>query len=217
MKKLITSLVAVPLLLITANSNVAMSEVSRELNYNQEEDYKVSSFDIENSLLCSEKLNYEGVIDYIKSHEGYANGEAYTCVSGKLTIGYGHVIREGENFGSRISKQTADSLLRQDFRKAYKLTEKFNPELEGSRKLAIAHFIYSKGIGAFLRSGLRQSIKNNGNVDVEFAKWCYYTDYKTGNKVYSKVGAGIQKWETNMWHKDDELYAQAYKAKSFKF
>ena len=207
MKKLITSLVAVPLLLITANSNVAMSEVNVESNYN--ESFKSSSFDIDNSLICSESKNYEGVIDYIKSHEGYANGKVYICVSGKLTIGYGHVIRKGENFAPQISKKTADSLLREDFKRAYALTERFTPFLKGSKKLAIAHFIYSKGIGAFLRSGLRQAIKNNGDVDEEFAKWCYYTDYKTGNKVYSKVAAGIQRWETKMWHTDDELYSQA--------
>jgi lysozyme len=168
-------------------------------------------FNLEDSLLCSERENYESVIDFIKAHEGYAGGKEYRCVSGRRTIGYGHVIKKGESFAPQISKEFADSLLRKDFSAAYNLTCKYTPQLKGSRKLAVAHFIFSKGITAFLKSGLRKAIESDMPVDEEFSKWCYYTDYKTGRKVYSKVGAGIQRWEHDMWHKDDALYAKSSK------
>ena len=168
-----------------------------------------TSFDLEKSLTESERNNYEVAIDFIKLHEGFANGRAYRCVSGKLTIGYGHVIQQGESFPEQITERFADSLLRADFKVSYATANKFFPEQRGSRKIVLAHFVYSKGIGSLLKSGLRRQIEAGGEVDAEFAKWCYYTDCKTGRKVYSKVAANIQKWENAMWHQDDILYAKA--------
>ena len=166
-------------------------------------------FSLERSLSESESKNYEAAIDFIKLHEGFANGRAYRCVSGKLTIGYGHVIQEGESFPEQITEQFADSLLRADFKVSYATADKLYPELRGSRKIVLAHFVFSKGIGSLLKSGLRKKIDNGGSVDEEFAKWCYFTSCKTGKKVYSKVAANIQKWENEMWHQDDILYVKA--------
>ncbi|MBQ3655821.1 MAG: hypothetical protein II956_03090 [Bacteroidales bacterium] len=203
MKKIITSLVLIPVILIGMPTTRSLSE---KWDSELEKNCKTENFDLENALMCSEKANYETAINFIKAHEGYAGGKEYVCVSGRRTIGYGHVIKKGEKFADKISKEFADSLLRDDFSRAYNLASKYTPQLKGSRKLAVAHFIYSKGITAFLKSSLRKAIKRNAPVDEEFSKWCYYTDYKTGAKIYSKVGAGIQRWENAMWHKDDSLY-----------
>lgn len=204
MKKIVSFLFLVPaFLLMCVPYNRLMSE-----QYEPEaENPETNRFDLQNGLICSENRNYESVIEYIKIHEGFAGGKEYICASGRRTIGYGHVIRKGESFPKQISREFADSLLRSDFSKAYAMTERFMPELQGSRKLAVAHFIYSKGIGAFLGSRLRKVMKKGGAVDAEFAKWCHYTDRHTGRKVYSRVGAKIQAWETAMWHLDDSLYA----------
>ena len=166
-------------------------------------------FSLDQSIAESERKNYEAAIDFIKLHEGFANGRAYRCVSGKLTIGYGHVIQQGERFPEQISERFADSLLRADFKVSYATANKLYPEIRGSRKIVLAHFVFSKGIGSLLKSGLRKKIDEGGSVDEEFAKWCYYTDCKTGRKVYSKVAANIQKWENDMWHQDDILYVKA--------
>ena len=166
-------------------------------------------FSLDQSIAESERKNYEAAIDFIKLHEGFANGRAYRCVSGKLTIGYGHVIQQGESFPEQISERFADSLLRADFKVSYATANKLYPEIRGSRKIVLAHFVFSKGIGSLLKSGLRKKIDEGGSVDEEFAKWCYYTDCKTGRKVYSKVAANIQKWESDMWHQDDILYVKA--------
>ncbi len=205
MKKFLLKLLLI--VLFTANGQKLLSE-----KYIQDSKLPTlagPSFDFETSIDESERENYEVTVDFIKEHEGYANGYAYRCVSGKLTIGYGHVIREGEEFPEQISVATADSLLRADMKSAYSSANKVYPELRGSKKMAITHFIFSKGIGSFLKSGLKKQIDANGDVDQEFEKWCYYTDCKTGNKVYSKVASRIQEWEKNMWHKDDLLYAKA--------
>lgn len=205
MKKIISSIVLVPLIILSAPDNKLMSEIHEQHN-----EIPVASniYDIETGLKESEKKNYEVAIDFIKAHEGYAEGNAYTCVSGNLTIGYGHVIKDGEVFPEHISKKTADSLLRADFKKAFSLANALYPEMHGSRKMAVTHFIFSKGIGAFINSGLKNKIDSNENVDEEFNKWCYYTDYKSGKKLYSKVAAGIQKWEREMWHQDDLMYTK---------
>ena len=167
------------------------------------------TFNLDASIAESERKNYEAAIDFIKLHEGFANGRAYRCVSGKLTIGYGHVIQAGESFPEQISERFADSLLRADFKVSFATADKLYPAIKGSRKIVLAHFVFSKGIGSLLKSGFRKQIDAGGSVDEELAKWCYYTDCKTGRKIYSKVAANIQKWETDMWHQDDILYTKA--------
>ncbi|MCQ2252167.1 MAG: lysozyme [Bacteroidales bacterium] len=204
MKKLITSLVIVPFLMLTVPVGQLKSEKFIE---DLEVKKTLTPEEFNTRLDESEKLNYEKAIEFIKIHEGFAGGQAYTCVSGHPTIGYGHVIGENEEFPEQITLEFADSLLRSDVKKAYKTANKLYPELHGSRKVAITHFLYSKGIGAFLKSGLKKQIDANGDVDEEFGKWCYYKNHKTGNKVYSKVAARIQKWETEMWHADDDTYS----------
>lgn len=206
MKHLITALVIVPLLVLA----VPCKELASN-KYDDDEAFKklAGCYDTDYCLSISDELNYEKAIDFIKAHEGYAGGEAYYCVSGNLTIGYGHVIMPGEEFPEHITMEEADQLLRDDVRKAKKTADKLYPEMRGSRKVAITHFIYSKGIGAFLRSGLKKQIDANGDVDAEFAKWCYFKSAKSGNMVYSKVAARIQTWEADMWHADDDIYAKA--------
>lgn len=192
---------------LIAPGNKLMSE--RYIHDSRIETLDNTVFSLERSLCESESKNYEAAIDFIKLHEGFANGRAYICVSGKLTIGYGHVIQAGESFPEQITERFADSLLRADFKVSFATADKLYPEMRGSRKIVLAHFVYSKGIGSLLKSGLRKKIDNGGSVDEEFAKWCYYTCCKTGKKVYSKVAANIQKWENEMWHQDDILYVKA--------
>lgn len=143
-------------------------------------------------------LYYEATIQYIKEHEGFNNGYAYHCAAGYKTIGYGHVIKEGEVFPDRITEEQADELLRKDFETALKLVEA-NTDLEGNQKLAIAHFIFAKGIGNFLRSTLKKCIDNGEPIDEEILKWCYYTK-PDGTKVKSEYSYNIRLWELEMYN-----------------
>jgi lysozyme len=158
----------------------------RKLDYNE----------IFSNPLTEWNKNYEKTIKAIKKHEGFAGGNPYICPGGHLTIGYGHVIKEGESF-TRLTEKQADSLLRVDFNKALRAVDA-SVKLEGSKKLAIAHFVFAKGIGTFNRSELRQKIVNGESIDDEIVKWCYYTN-RNGERVKSQHALNIRKWELRMY------------------
>lgn len=198
-----TSAMVIALTLAGSTGSKLMSEQSEKTFITPA---SAEAFNLDNALDASWKQNYEEVIAFIKQHEGFANGHAYRCVAGNLTIGYGHIIRKGEHFPTQITKEQADSLLRSDFRQAIRTAERLT-NLKGSRKLAVAHFIFSKGCGAFSKSTLRKEIALNGDIDREFMRWCWYTKPGTKQKVKSKVAEGISRWECKMWHRDDNLYA----------
>lgn len=51
-------------------------------------------------------------IDFIKSHEGWS-ATPYDDGAGYMTIGYGHLIKRGESFGT-ITREQGEEILRQD-------------------------------------------------------------------------------------------------------
>ena len=140
---------------------------------------------------------YEKTIEFIKKHEGFAGGKAYVCAGGYKTIGYGHKLLPGENF-TQITEKQADSILRADFDKALHALDR-NIKLEGAQRLAMAHFVFAKGIGSFNRSTLKKKILSNQPINDEILKWCYYTNSK-GEKVKSDYLLRIRKWELEMYN-----------------
>lgn len=142
--------------------------------------------------------NYENVIDFIKSHEGFNNGRIYIDAAGIPTIGYGHVILPADTFRYQITEKQADSLLRADFEIAVKAIER-NTNLKDNKKLAMSHFVFAKGIGNFNRSTLKKLIMAGKSIDNEIKKWCYYTTPK-GRKVRSKYSLKIREWELKMYN-----------------
>ena len=142
-------------------------------------------------------VNYERTIEYLKKHEGFAGGEVYICPGGYSTIGYGHLIVEGENF-DKLTKNQADSLLRVDFNKALKVVDK-TIKISGLRKLAIAHFVFSKGIGTFLNSELKEKIILGESIDNELMEYCYYTNID-GIRILSQNAVNIRRWEIALYN-----------------
>lgn len=140
---------------------------------------------------------YERTIEEIKKHEGFAGGKLYVCAGGHPTIGYGHKLLPNEHY-TEITKEQADSLLRKDFNKALYLLDK-SIHLEGSKRLAMAHFVFAKGIGSFNRSTLKKKILNREAIDDEILRWCYYTNAK-GEKIKSNYLLNIRKWELEMYN-----------------
>ena len=143
------------------------------------------------------KENYERTIEFLKEHEGFAGGKAYICPGGHKTIGYGHIILEGETFEELTEKQ-ADSLLRADFNRALRAVDK-TVKLTGVRKLAIAHFVFAKGIGTFINSGLIEKIAQGESIDNDLLKWCYYKN-SNGESVKSQHALNIRKWEVDLYN-----------------
>ncbi len=155
-----------------------------------EEEYD-SKYQLENG--------YEEAVEFIKKHEGFAEGEIYIDPSGIKTIGYGHVILKTDTFTGAITEKQAYTLLKKDFDKALKAAER-ETDLTGYKKIAIAHFIYAKGIGKFIRSDLKKLIIENKSIDEELKKWGVYRD-KNGNIVKSKYSYNIRLWEIKMYNR----------------
>lgn len=143
---------------------------------------------------------YDEAIEFIKSHEGFAGGKAYYDAAGIKTIGYGHVIKPGEHFPERITKKQAGNLLRKDFDKAVKAAER-ETDVKGYKKIVVAHFIYAKGIGNFLKSTFRKRVLKNKPVDEELKKWCYYRNSE-GVPVRSEYIYKIRLWEIEMYNRE---------------
>lgn len=150
---------------------------------------------------------YEEAVQFIKDHEGFNKGYKYTDVAGVETIGYGHVILPGEEFPDRISQEQAEEILRKDFDKAVRAAER-ETDLSGYKKIAVAHFIYAKGIGNFIRSNLKKKIDAGEDVEDEFKKWCYYRSSKTGKLVRSEYSYKIRLWEIDMFKRAEKLKYQ---------
>jgi lysozyme len=143
------------------------------------------------------KVNYEKTIEYLKIQEGFADGKPYICPGGFKTIGYGHVILEGENFEELTEKQ-ADSLLRVDFDRALRAVDK-TVKLSALKKLAIAHFVFAKGIGTFINSGLKDKVVRGESIDNELLEFCYYTNID-GKRIKSQHALVIRKWELDLYN-----------------
>lgn len=113
-------------------------------------------------------------IALIKYFEGF-KGKPYLCAAGYKTIGYGHVIRAGENL-QEITEAEAEALLLRDLT----LTEKaifrlIAVPLTSYQFDALAAFTFNLGSGALQRSTLRQKINREEHEDAakEFLKWVY--------------------------------------------
>ena len=57
-------------------------------------------------------ISEEGV-EAVKKFEGFSPLE-YTCVAGKRTIGYGHVLKPDESYVCGLNEKQAEELLTQD-------------------------------------------------------------------------------------------------------
>jgi lysozyme len=118
------------------------------------------------------KTNQAG-IDLIKKFEGYSN-IPYTCSAGKRTIGYGHVILEGEHY-TTITKEQGEQLLKVDLMKAEKcLMESCYADLADNQFAALVSFIFNVGCGNFKRSTLLRLLNNGMPIDIvakQFDRW----------------------------------------------
>ena len=101
-------------------------------------------------------------IDLVKEFEGFRS-DAYTCPSGKLTIGYGHT--KGVSRDSQISLEEAEELLIEDLREAgEKVSFLIHVPLSDNQYAALASFTFNLGPFALLRSTLRKKL-NQGDFD----------------------------------------------------
>lgn len=110
----------------------------------------------------------------------------YTDASGREHIGYGHLLREGEDW-FEITQFQADTLLIEDMEKAVKCVDDFVlVPISAQQEAALVSFVYNVGCGAFAKSSLLMFL-NGGEYQRaadEFPRW---------NQSAGKVMPGLVK------------------------
>lgn len=114
-------------------------------------------------------------LNKIKRFEGFAPLE-YTCVAGKRTIGYGHVLRPDENYVAGVTEKQAEILLAQDVAAAEAVVDGgVEVDLCRRQREALVSFAFNVGARAFFLSSLRR-VLNAGHYDQvpqQMMRWVY--------------------------------------------
>lgn len=135
-------------------------------------------------VLVSMRLNKKG-LDLIKESEDISL-TPYLDIGGRPTIGWGHLIKEGESF-TAITEHEANLLLIDDVAHAESIVNQaVKVEITQNMFNALTSFVYNVGAGAFMESTLLRKL-NAGDYDGaanEFTKWRYFTNAQ-GDKVVS--------------------------------
>lgn len=140
-----------------------------------------------------EKL-FSTLVWHIKTHEGYRS-RAYTCAAGKKTIGFGHVLREGEDF-STCDESLATEWLYQDLNRKLDKVNKILPDTFKRRHhLATASLFFRCNTKNFKKTNLYKYMvqyvgnPNENNKILLKRKWMEWCNYKTPYmKGYPRIG-----------------------------
>lgn len=113
----------------------------------------------------------------IRSFEKF-EPKAYLCPAGKLTIGYGHVIRKNEAWlaTKTLTKAEAEQLLRDDCRTVEVYLSAVLPDWVRIHHFdALVSFTFNCGVKAFDGSTLRLKLKAGDRIaaQAEFNKWVF--------------------------------------------
>ena len=102
----------------------------------------------------------------IKRFEGFFQA-VYFCPAGYPTIGYGHVVKDDEDFSAGIDESQAEELLHHDAKIAEcAVLRLINVPLTDGQFDALVSFTYNLGGGALQRSTLRRKINREEHAEV---------------------------------------------------
>jgi len=125
-------------------------------------------------------------LDLIKKFEGFES-RPYECPGGVMTIGYGHTIKDDEEFNEPITKEEASKLLEKDVEIAEDIVNRYvKKRLTRNQFSALVSFAYNIGEGNFRSSTLLKYV----NKDKDLAAACEFIRWRYANKV---VLAGLVK------------------------
>ncbi len=82
-----------------------------------------------------ERIISQSGIELIKKYEGF-KGDIYRCPAGKDTIGYGHLIKKGEEY-RKITRAKAEELLKSDVQRNFLLRQKTLREINFSYSIPL--------------------------------------------------------------------------------
>jgi len=116
-------------------------------------------------------------LSLIKEFEGFSN-KIYLDAAGLPTIGYGHLLRSGEEemFRRGISHEAAIALLIKDVEASERAVLRLiSIPLTDGQFDALVSFTFNLGAGALQRSTLRRKVNREEHADVsaEFMKWVW--------------------------------------------
>lgn len=117
----------------------------------------------------------EAGLDLIRAFEAF-RATPYVCPAGLPTVGYGHVIRPGEDCSAPLTEDDALGLLLVDVEAAERAVARLIrvPLAQGQHD-ALVSFTFNLGAGALQRSTLRQlvNLEAHDEVPEEFLRWIY--------------------------------------------
>lgn len=119
-------------------------------------------------------------IDFIKKFESFSS-VPYECSGGKKTIGYGHVIQDGEKLSS-VSPSLGNEILKKDIEWVEHALNKDFPSLSQNQFDALVSFVFNIGHGRFLNSSVYKFLKIN-DTEKAIESWKEYT--KSNGKTLS--------------------------------
>ena len=114
----------------------------------------------------------EAGLQFISQYEGYSS-TVYNDVAGLPTIGYGHLIKNGEIF-STITNTEALTLLRNDAGFAVNAVNAYvTTSLSQNQFDALTSFTYNVGANAFANSTLLKNVNSGNTSDISksFSMW----------------------------------------------
>ncbi len=128
-------------------------------------------------------------IALIKGFEGFC-AKPYLCPAGKNTIGFGHLIQEGELFHD-VSEAEAEVLLANDLDEAEDAVLRLvKAPLNQHQFDALVSFVFNLGEGNFKGSTMLRYL-NAGKYDAaadQFKRWCY-VNHQVSKGVASRRNA----------------------------
>ncbi len=111
----------------------------------------------------------------IKAFEGFSP-TVYVCPAGYPTVGYGHVVREGERFEAPLSPEEGEALLQRDLpRYERAVCRLIEAALSDPCYDALVSFTFNLGEGALAASTLRRLVNASRLADAgsQFDRWVF--------------------------------------------
>lgn len=114
----------------------------------------------------------DNCLNLVKKFEGFSP-TPYICPAGKLTVGFGHVVKANEHFDI-ITEDHALHLLAKDLEWAQSsVCQCVNVDITQNQYDALVSFAFNVGGGAFLKSTLLRKLNDGEDCAEEFLRWVY--------------------------------------------
>lgn len=135
------------------------------------------------------KLDQAG-INAIKKHEAF-RAYPYQDIAGKWTIGYGHLIKQGESFERDISIEEAEVLLFRDAQTAMDAVNRLvKVPITQNQFNALVSFTYNLGTGALAESSVLRFL-NEGNKQAAAESFKLWNKYRPSPGAPLVASAGL--------------------------